>query len=81
MINKNDIYLYLYSMFFTFKYLANDTCEFLNLTINTKDEQQVMSTLVNQFSWTKTSTNGNIIPNVTLHLDRMLKEGNMMRRW
>ena len=32
MINKNDIYLYLYSMFFTFKYLANDTCEFSNLT-------------------------------------------------
>ena len=78
MINKNNIYLY--SLFFTFKYLANDTCEFLNLTINTKDEQQVMSTLVNQFSWTKTSTNGKIIPNVTLHLDRMLKEGNITRK-
>ena len=79
MIDKNS--LYLYSIFSPISIWQNDTCAFLNLTINTKDEQQVMSTLVNQFSWTKTSTNGNIIPNVTLHLDRMPKEGNMMRRW
>ena len=79
MIDKNS--LYLYSIFSPISIWQNDTCAFLNLTINTKDEQQVMSTLVNQFLWTKTSKNGNIIPNVTLRLDRMFKEGNIMRRW